>query len=340
MNVINLCKDIINFESSIGSNNLLICKEINLSNYSNVKKICLISKLDTVDLDASLGFIITNIEKLYDTEYNIIFLTHKDHIDDITFIIAGYTTKICNINRINCYMYGKFIQSTLDKHTKIDEDFLGLANKNKYILERNMYNQMHNIYRVLDQVNTKYCIKHRSDEYYINMNEFINLMKTNDKLIINNLFFSGIEYYISDHIFGSTTISIKKMINNLKDILERKKIINKMYLSHTEKVFGVAYLYDKYSMVELAKNEKQILLDNFYVYDCEKFDDYLFSTMNSGSNITFIHNKYSKSMIQKKFRLWIKKNVGYKDENLSISISEDELLAIKKSLMSVKSLII
>jgi len=144
MNVINLCKDIINFEfnSLSNVNNLLICKNIeDIKLYKNIKKICFISPSSSLHLEIE-NYKITNQEKIYDSELSMIFLTHIEHKDDITFIIAGYTSKICNINRINCYMYGKFIQSTIDKHTEEDINNLKKAETNKYLTQLNMYNQM------------------------------------------------------------------------------------------------------------------------------------------------------------------------------------------------------
>ena len=345
MNVINLCKDIINFEfnrsSNINSEILLICKNIeDIKSYENVKKICFITPSTSFQLEID-NYKITNIEKIYDTDLNMIFLTNASHIDDITFIIAGYTSKICNINRINCYMYGKFIQSTVDKHTEIDNDNLKKANDNKYLTQLNMYNQMYNIYRVLDQVDTEYCIKNRSDEYYINMNDYISAMKNNNKLIINNLFLYGKDYYISDHIFGTNTKNFKEMINNLKDILEKRKEIDQRYVSHTEKVFAMAYLYNKYTKDQLISDEKNIFSNNFLIYECNKFDDYLFTTMHAhaASSIKFFNNKYGKQKINtiiQKYRIWITKNCGYRNEELTELLSKEVFDSINCNLMPIK----
>jgi len=102
MNLINLYRDIINFEYSkdTNKNNLIITKDINLINkYSNIKKICYISEnLDYLKIE---NFNLTNKEKIYDTDLYMHFYTKDDYIDNITFIIAGYTSKITNINRIN-----------------------------------------------------------------------------------------------------------------------------------------------------------------------------------------------------------------------------------------------
>jgi hypothetical protein len=345
MNIINLCKDIINFEykSTNENNNLIICKDIkDIKTYINIKKICFITSLTTIP--TLENYKITNIEKIYGTELNMIFLTHISHIDDITFIIAGYVSKICNISRINCYLYGKFIQSTIDKHTNKDIENLKKAIDNEYYIKLNMYNQMYNIYRVLDQVDTEYCIKNRSDEYYINMDEYISIMKTNNKLIINNLFLEGNDYYISDHIFGTNTKSFKEMIFNLKDILEKKKLIDLQYIMHTEKVFAISYLYNRYQQDQLKNNQKNIFSNNFYIYECNRFDDYLFSTMNShaASIIKRINNKYEKAgkfnTIIHKYRIWIKKNNGYTNEDLTELLSDDLFKRINCNLMPIKQI--
>ena len=251
MNIINLIPDIIKiqFKKDTYTNNLIICSNLDdIQNYENVKKICFVTENQNIKI-SDPQYVITNTEKVYNSDYTMIFLTKSDYIDqeDITFIIAGYESPITNESRVVCYSYGKFIQSTVDQHTEKDKENLQNAEKNKYQTHRNMYNQMYNIYRVLDQVNTKYCIKNRSDEYFIDQDEYIDIMKNNNKLITNNLFFYGSDYYISDHLFGTNTIDFKKMIHNLKDILENKKRVEQRFLSHTEKVFGISYLYDKYT---------------------------------------------------------------------------------------------
>lgn len=354
MNVINLCKNIINFEYSKDSykNNLLICSDIyDYKKYENIKKICYITKDNEIsiynfykkypELD---NYMATNVEKMYkhdltNQEYNMIFLTEKNHIDDITFIIAGYTSDICNINRVNCYLYGKIIQSTVDKHDENDKKNLINAETSKYMIQRNMYNQMYNVYRVLDQVNTEYLIKHRSDEYYVDMDEYIEIMKTNNKLIMNNLFFFGKDYYISDHLFGAKSDVIKNMINNLKNILENKIKINAKFLTHTEKLFGVAYLLDKYRENELLSKEKELLNNNFYVYSCDRFKDYLVTTVSVPTTTILLPNKYEKrTFVQKKYRIFIKKNSGYTEINMDETSNNDIVNNVREQIMKFKSI--
>jgi hypothetical protein len=271
----------------------------------------------------------------------MIFLTDSEYLklEDLTFIIAGYHSSTCNINRILCYKYGKIIQSTIDLHTKDDLDFLELAHKNNYITRLNVYYQMHNIYRVLDKVDTKYCIKYRSDEYFYDMDEFINIMKTNRKLIMTNLFFVGKDYYISDHLFGTNTIDFKLMINNLKDILEGRIMVDTIFLSQTEKIFGISYIVNKYTNDELINNQRNILIDNFYIYPCNKFTDYLVTTMTVPTSI--IVNKYSKSrntVIQQRYRVYIKKNTGYTDVNKNEGEQLEIINRIRNNIMTCENI--
>ena len=345
MNVINLCEDLIKVPETLLTykNNLLICKDLdNLINYENIKKICYITESD-IDQKESIktNFTITNIEKFYETNYKMIFLTDIEYLktEDLTFIIAGYHSTTCNINRILCYKYGKIIQSTIDLHTKDDLKFLELAHKKNYITRLNVYYQMHNIYRVLDKVETEYCIKYRSDEYFYDMDEFINIMKTNRKLIMTNLFFVGRDYYISDHLFGTNTIDFKRMINNLKDILERKIIVNPIFLYQTEKIFGISYIVNKYSNSQLINNQKEISLDNFYIYPCSRFTDYLVTTMTQPTSI--IVNRYDKSgnnVIQRRYRVYIKKNTGYTDVNKNEGEQLDIINRIRNNIMTYEKI--
>ena len=326
MNIINLCKDIINYEYSKETNiyNLLITKDINLiNNYSNIKKICYISEnLNYIAID---NFNLTNTEKIYDTDLFMHFYTKIDCVDNITFIIAGYTSKILNINRINCYLYGKFIQSSIDQHTDLDKKILDDAIINKYKIELNMYNQMYNIFRVLDKVDTEYCIKYRTDENFIDMDEFIQIMINTDKLIITNIYLTKADYFIADHLFGCKTNIFKNMINKLKNILEYKIQIDSSLLDRTEKVFGVAYLLTKYESYDLLNNIKDKYINNFYIYDINRFKDYLISTVCLPSNIR-IMNKYEKNKILfRKFRVYLRKQTAFSDNNY-VETSNDEHL--------------
>jgi len=342
MNIINLIPDIIkiSFKKDTYTNNLIICSNLDdIQNYESVKKICFVTENQNISIT---DYTVTNTEKVYNSDYTMIFLTKSDYIDeeDITYIIAGYESPITNETRVVCYSYGKIIQSTVDQHTEKDKENLQNAEKNKYQTHRNMYNQMYNIYRVLDKVNTKYCIKNRSDEYFIDQDEYIDIMKNNNKLITNNLFFYGSDYYISDHLFGTNTIDFKKMIHNLKDILENKKKVDQRFLSHTEKVFGIAYLYDKYTSHELVANGNNILKNNFYVYACDRFHDYLVTTMNVSISSQRVNTKYQTApvVIQKKYRVFIKKHTGYTDMDKTEGNNDKLIGELRMRIMTINKI--
>jgi len=352
MNVINLCKDIINIEykKETYTNNLIVCENLDdIKQYENVMKICFITEKKELNDDIfndDFPYLIHCIEKIYDNDLNMMFLIHKEYKDTITYIIAGYTNSITNIGRILAFSHGKILQFTLDKYTKEDHENIKNADKKGYKVERNMYNQMYNINKLLHLVDTEYCIKLRSDEYYIDMDEFIEIMKTNKKLITTNLFFIGNDYYISDHLFGTNTEDFKNMISNLKDILENKKIINSRFLSNTEKVFGLAYLYDKFINKDhdLINKQKQILNDNFYLYACNRFYDYLVSTVNVPTSSIVLNSKYGTKhgarncVIQKRVRVYIKKNTGYTEDNRNEGQSDDIINRVRGNILSINSL--
>jgi hypothetical protein len=344
MNIINLCPDIIKIPKSVEThtNDLIICSELP-KDYTNIKKICYITSIKDEQLKID-NFSIYTVEKLYDHDLWMYFYIHNEHIDDLTFIICGYVSNICNINRVICFSYGRFIQSTNDKHTEVDIEFMRNAQSNGYHFQRNMYSQMYNIYRVLSDVNTEFCIKHRSDEYYVDMAEYIYLVKNSNKLITNNLFFYGTDYYISDHLFGTNTIMFKKMINNLKDILENKKKIDDNYFLHTEKVFGLSYIIDRYTQNEINTNSKEIIINNFDVYSCDRFNDYLITTINSGGTAKLIPGKYSsqrgrhqQNIYMSKIRVYLKKNTGYTDTQPEGTV-DDIINNVKLTIMIIKKM--
>ena len=220
---------------------------------------------------------------------------------------------------MQAYVSSEGLTNHLD--ARIGHSILAQVNRAQLLLHLDALRQGLNqlvIEVVLSEVNTEFCIKHRSDEYYVDMAEYISIIKNSNKLITNNLFFYGTEYHISDHLFGANTLMIKKMINNLKDILENKKIIDAYYYFHTEKVFGLSYIIDRYTKNEINTNSKEIIINNVDVYACDRFTDYLITTMNAGGTAKLIPGKYSsqrgrQNIYMHKYRVYIKKNTGYTD---------------------------
>ena len=86
------------------------------------------------------------------------------------------------------------------------------------------------------------------------------------------------------------------MINNLKNILEYKIHVDSSLLDRTEKVFGVAYLLTKYESNDLLNNVKDKYINSFYLYEVNRFKDYLISTVCIPSNVR-IMSKYEKNKI-------------------------------------------
>jgi hypothetical protein len=88
--------------------------------------------------------------------------------------------------------------------------------------------QIYSVKKALDLVDTKYCINTRSDEFYENIDSVLfKLKEQEDVVIANDFFYKSFEeepYYMSDHLYGSSTDLLKNSLSVLWQLIENKKI--------------------------------------------------------------------------------------------------------------------
>ena len=88
MNIINLCKDIINIEykKEIYINNLIVCNNLeDIKKFENVMKICYITdKTELGDMPEDFQYIVHCVEKIYDNNLNMIFLNYWQFLNKNT----------------------------------------------------------------------------------------------------------------------------------------------------------------------------------------------------------------------------------------------------------------
>jgi hypothetical protein len=83
--------------------------------------------------------------------------------------------------------------------------------------EQNRYFHHFSVLMGLQFVNTKYAIKIRSDEYYSNLEPFLDIMRVcSNKIITNDVFFRKKEvfrFHPSDHLVGGTTKNMENVFH-------------------------------------------------------------------------------------------------------------------------------
>ena len=124
------------------------------------------------------------------------------------------------------------------------------------------------------------------------------------------------------------------MINNLKSVLEYKIAVDSSLLDRTEKVFGVSYLLTRYQCHDLLNNIKDKYINSFYIYDINRFKDYLISTVCIPSNIRII-SKYEKNKILfRKFRVYLRKQTAFSDNNYVEKSDDTHLNNIRSRILN------
>jgi hypothetical protein len=155
--------------------------------------------------------------------------------DDVSIIIQGPISEITLFALSNYSKYAEVILSFSfsSTETNLFKNFFGskfkiVTYKESEILQakKNLNNgneayQFYSTKIAAEASNKKFCIKTRSDEYYENIDYFINYLKNNENLVVtNNVFFRRFEYWRfhpSDHIFASKTELMKNAFKILWD---------------------------------------------------------------------------------------------------------------------------
>ena len=131
-----------------------------------------------------------------------------------------------------------------------------------------MYRQTQTTLKGVELVNTKYCMKIRTDDYYHNIELFYDKIIYNEsKLITNNVFFRPMTYidcHISDHILCSTTESLLKMLKITKSALiaQEPEILNRRC---TEQIFTECFLRTKgKTIINQTMEKKSNLMRRYF----------------------------------------------------------------------------
>ncbi|QLY27049.1 WavE lipopolysaccharide synthesis family protein [Bdellovibrio sp. KM01] len=87
---------------------------------------------------------------------------------------------------------------------------------------QNIHYQTRSTLLGLEFVTTPLVVKTRTDEFYSNLNKFIEELDPS-KLAYSNIFVRDVSYkryHISDHLFGGTTVKLTQTFQRLREVLE------------------------------------------------------------------------------------------------------------------------
>ena len=89
-------------------------------------------------------------------------------------------------------------------------------------------NEIYSIKKALDIVETKYCVKTRSNQLYKNIDSFISKIKNHDNTVCSletsTDKFEEEPYFMPDNLYGSNTELLKNSFSILWEFIENKKI--------------------------------------------------------------------------------------------------------------------
>jgi len=194
-------------------------------------------------------------------------------MDNFTLIIQGNITKEAFSFYRKNYLNFPVIISTWNTcriKARIPDNFkIIYSDEPTRILKSNFELQLKSTSVGLEHVQTEYCLKIRGDEWYSNIEEIVNKIKSNPEKIINSpVFFrkpNFFQFHMSDHFIGGRTYNLKLMFDfdflNFKNLnYTPEQFLTHNYLSKKNEN------YQDYPIKSMTDNFLIIKLENHQPY--------------------------------------------------------------------------
>lgn len=194
---------------------------------------------------------------------------------DVSFVIQGLDHEHTLFTILYSALYGSVCLGIWGDDLESAKKFQEARHLDNYY---NKFFQTLSTIKGLEQVKTKYVIKLRSDEYFLNYIGFIERMKalSPHKILTSNIYFRKINvwpFHISDHIIGSETINLLRMFIN-----SYNNILNGIYDKATPEVhLGASYLqqFTEINIHETVSYKTLSLMITFFdIYPIQEFEEY------------------------------------------------------------------
>jgi len=212
--------------------------------------------------------------------------------DNFTVLIQGPYNSISLNNVENYKKYGKISISCWDGLTReqksklnsVDANWLSMVplpdiDKSHGVLkDSTFFYAVNSIYNALKGVDTRYVIKTRSDEYYRNLDCFIDeFMKDDDKIVCGNIFVKNdTPYHFGDHIFVCKTKDLLHAVESLVESYTTGKRLQhwmKQGLNTAETILCYSILNQKQKISDATPRE--IFLQNVSIIDVNDADEFV-----------------------------------------------------------------
>lgn len=203
-------------------------------------------------------------------------LASKKGDELFTFVIQGCARgHLTDVARNTCFAHGAVVEMLWN-----DDEIMSLNShirKEMIPNKQNIYFQCISTVRGLEKVKTKHAIKHRSDEYYTNMQPIIDkILSSPGKIISNNVFARRTwryPYHVSDHIIGGMLSDILSTYVQAKTLLETDKAL----LGCAEQHIVCSFLKHKNIDYNMKKPQNEItntMKENFDIVAIKQLGDY------------------------------------------------------------------
>jgi hypothetical protein len=211
---------------------------------------------------------------------------------DFTILIQGPLNQVSLDNIKNYHNFGEVIVAT-DRCPEADMARIAVDARVKWVLyetpekpmhlggtsqDSSFYKAINGIYHGLEECQTPYVIKTRSDEHYHNLGPLIDLfLEDTKKMVCGNIFFKpwdNIPYHIGDHLYVAETLRLRKAFTRLHQTHNTQELAPDEY--DTENPFAaeqvLAYAFMRENGIEEAN--KEVFLKYFDVIDINSMVPY------------------------------------------------------------------
>ncbi len=232
-------------------------------------------------------------------------------MSEITIVIQGPLSHFI-YSRLHKYKkYGKVIVSTWDyvDVSVLPKDIKVISTP---LPDKSLSNTISNFYyaicgmdNAMKYVKTKYCIRTRGDEFYENLDNFIEkFFENKNKIVFGNIFskrWVDRPLHVGDHIYIGETLIFKKVYKLLRDMYDKKTSLKEWAIpgsndidpirgvsrvSQPEVILAKAFFFVKKIPKKLWYDKKNFLI-NFEIFDINKTKPFIASWQNG--NKTYVN---------------------------------------------------
>ena len=165
----------------------------------------------------------------------------------------------------------------------------------KYVDMQNIHLQIASTLNGISNINTKYVMKVRGDEFFSSLENLYHKMKQiHPKVLVSSIFFRPLGLYpfhISDHIICTTTDNLKIMFERTYKMLKDEGRINNSPESH----FGFSFIsvmenWRTYDIANYIHLNDVMIKKWFDIYDVNNLKPYIITESNNGERIYYRDN--------------------------------------------------